>query len=123
MVSADIKKILDDIIKETHIISGALDANDIDIVLESLETRKQLIDLVGQENLDTKDHELKEQLDLFNRLNEKCSLKLKANKLALESEFETFMAEKKTTVRTQKTQEKYTKAYDYGISSTFDLKK
>ena len=123
MNEIEIQNNLKKIIEQTRIIISALEANDIEIVLENLEERNRLIESIDISEVDKRHLELTPFLEEFKTLNEKCIFKLKANKRILETEFDAFQGEKKLTLRNQKTQEKYINPYDYMLSSTFDLKK
>ena len=113
------KKILD----ETYILNGALEAQDMDMALESLKRREKWIEQFGEREEKSLDPETEALIRKFESENIKCMALLEIFKDKMTHALYEVKAEKKKTVQKLKVHDSYSNPYAKGVGTSFDLKK
>lgn len=116
--------VLQKILDETHIIMSALEAEDIDIALGSLEKRNDLIEQFTSKRSEKIDATAEKMIRDFEALNSICIEKLASFKSHMEIEMYANRSKKIDMKQTQKVHEQYSNPYVNGaVGNAFDLKK
>lgn len=118
-----LKEIIGKVLEETHIISSALEAKDIDIALKALSRRKEWIDKLGTIEKKEINPEIEELVKKFNEENKQCMEKLAIFKDEIQHEANVNKSRKVKVKTERKIHEQYTNPYTGGVGTSFDLKK
>lgn len=115
-------ELLSAIVKETKLIKNALKAKKLEIALETLAKRKELIDaFIALEDKDK--NSLQELIETFRLENEYCISEMKVLKSAIEQKFNKFKKEKKDVHFANKVNKQYKMAEAFLVGNKFDSKK
>lgn len=117
------KDIMNQILNETYILNSALEAEDIDMVLETLKRREVLIDTFGARKNRDLDEETLKMVDTFETENTKCMALLEIFRENISGALYEIKAEKNKTLQKLKVHDSYSNPYAKGVGTSFDLKK
>jgi hypothetical protein len=116
--------ILEKILEETYILSSALEAQDIDMALKTLERRSEWVDKFTSSNFDPNDQDLKLLIRKFDDENKLCIEKMEDFRGSMEVELNQVKTEKNNLNKNLKIHEQYSNPYvNDAVGNAFDLKK
>ncbi len=116
--------ILEKILEETYILSSALEVQDIDMALKTLERRNEWVEKFKSSNFDPTDQQLKILIRKFDDENKLCIEKMEDFKGSMEVELNQVKIEKKNLNKNLKIHEQYANPYaNDSVGNAFDLKK
>lgn len=116
--------ILHKILEETYILSNALDVQDIDMVLSTLERRNTWIEHFKTLSFDKADLEINSLILKFDEENQLCIKKMSGFRESMEVELSQVNGQKKKMKQNQKIHDQYSNPYNNGsVGNAFDLKK
>lgn len=119
----DIRELLEKLLEETYLLSSALEAKNMDMVLSVLERRETLVKVVSSLNLREMDEKSRKILVKFNEENRLCMDKINNLRQEMNQELNQVKAEKNKTIRKQKVHDSYSNPYVGSVGTSFDLKK
>lgn len=116
-------ELLSKVLEETYLLSSAIEAKNMDMVVLVLDRREEWIQQILKMNKQTLDETSKELLMTFETQNQLCMEKLKGLKEEFNHELTQVKAEKNKTIRKQKVHDSYSNPYVGSVGTSFDLKK
>ena len=119
MMQALLQKILD----ETIIIKSGIEVKDIDIVLNALASRDVLIEEFNQNFTDEVREIFADEIEKFEKENERCIVALEQFKLEMEDEYYKTRVKQKEVKFTKKVHQRYAEVSNSTEGSSIDLKK
>lgn len=111
------------ILEETYILSGALEVEDIDMVLEVLARRDELISQFSSIKNLVLDEATKADIEKFDEVNTKCMAQLMLFKEKMSNELYEVKSEQKKAIQKLKVHDSYSNPYAKSVGTSFDLKK
>lgn len=117
------RDLIEKILEETYILSGALEVEDIDMVLEVLSRRDKLISQLGSVEKQALDDAAKADIEKFDEVNTKCMAQLLLFKEKMNSELYEVKSEQKKAIKKLKVHDSYSNPYASSVGTSFDLKK